>query len=272
MPTVTLQAIAAAVQVAGLAGKALCVHSSLRSFGRVEGGAPTVVQALLDQNCTLLVPTFSWSFAVPPPADLQPQRNGWDYAAMPGSTEGVGRIYDPRVDDLDDDMGAIPRAVLALPHRLRGDHPLCSFTAVGPHAAALISQQRPRDVWAPLRALAARDGQVVLMGVGLDKLTALHLAEQMAGRKNFLRWANDHTGAATLVEVGGCSDGFDRLDDLLAPLEMHTVVGASHWRIFPLQQLLAHASDAIRAHPAITQCADAACERCRDAVAGGPLT
>ena len=37
----------------------MVVHSSLASFGRVEGGAAAVVQAFLDEGCTIVVPAFS---------------------------------------------------------------------------------------------------------------------------------------------------------------------------------------------------------------------
>jgi len=65
-----------AVRDLGLAARPLCVHASLRSFGSVEGGARAVVDGLLAEGCTVLVPTFSWGFAVRPPcparrADLQ---------------------------------------------------------------------------------------------------------------------------------------------------------------------------------------------------------
>lgn len=267
---VTYKEIAAAVQATPLVHRPVCVHSSLRSFGWVDGGASTVVQGLLNQQCTVMVPTFSWTFAVPPPVDQHPPRNGWDYDNYAGPTGGVGRIYQPTVNEIDEDMGAIPEFVLASPRR-RGRHPICSFAATGSHAAALIDHQTPVDVWVPLRALAAMGGYVVLMGVDLTKLTALHLAEKMAGRTCFRRWANNPDGVPTMVEVGGCSDGFSQFDDLLSPLETRITVGTSVWRIFPLQNLLTQAAAAIRANPEITRCTKADCERCRDAVAGGPI-
>jgi len=65
---------------------------------------------------------------------------------------------------------------------------------VGPLAQQLISGQQPLNVYAPFRALAEAGGWVVLMGVGPDKLTLLHYAEQLAGRIPFRRWANDPAG------------------------------------------------------------------------------
>jgi aminoglycoside N3'-acetyltransferase len=269
--SVTQREIHQAIERLGLAGQPVCVHASLRSFGRVEGGAQTILHAFRQAGCTLLVPSFSWDFAVPPPPALQFPRNGWDYGACAGSTAGIGRIYHPTTDEIDRDMGALAATVVATPGRVRGHHPICSFTAVGPLANDLIAAQQREDVYAPLVTLAQLAGSVLLMGVGLDSLTLLHLAEKVAGRTAFRRWANDPTGHPMAVEAGGCSDGFPRLAPMLQPLIQTTTVGASTWLLLPAEQTITVAAAAIRADPAITHCANPECERCNDAVAGGPI-
>ena len=153
---------------------------------------------------------------------------------------------------------------------MRGNHPLDSFTAVGPSATELIAQQAPLDVYAPLRALIKLDDFVVLMGVGLEKLTLLHLAEKEAGRTLFRRWANDPHGEPMAVEVGGCSEGFGRLEPHLDHIMRRKTVGQSSWTLLQADQVLAHAAAAIRANPHITHCGVDPCERCNDAVKGGP--
>ncbi len=168
-------------------------------------------------------------------------------------------------------MGLISATVVAWPGHVRGYHPLCSFTAVGPLAPLLISGQKPSDVYAPLKRLAKAKGSIILMGVGLDKMTLLHLAEQRAGRTLFRRWANDLTGAPMAVETGGCSGGFDNLTPVLAPLMKVIQVGQSQWRVFSARQVLAVASRAIQEQPGLTHCGNSDCDRCHDAVAGGPI-
>src|SRR5689334_13410001 len=64
-----------AVRALGLGQQPLCVHASFRSFGGVSGGPAAVVDGLLDEGCTVLVPTFSWGYEVPPPPGLRPARN-----------------------------------------------------------------------------------------------------------------------------------------------------------------------------------------------------
>ena len=276
---VTAAHIGEAVRALGLTGKPLAIHASLRSFGRIEGGADALIQALLSEGCTLLVPTFSSGFAVPAPPDMRPLRNGCgDYGWMDADRSSgasaalASAIYEPGSMELDrDSMGALPAAVLRLPDSLRGNHPLNSFAAVGPLAEELIAGQRPDDVYAPLRKLAERGGEAVLMGVGLERLTLLHLAEQMAGRALFRRWALDADGRTMLAEVGNCSEGFGKLARLLAPVGKHRTVGASGWQVYPAAACLALASEAIRETPAITHCDDPGCDRCPDAVLGGPI-
>jgi aminoglycoside N3'-acetyltransferase len=272
MIMVTKNEIFAATQALGLAGQPLCVHASLRSFGWVEGGAQAVVDGLLDAGCTVLVPAFSDEFGVPPLPTMHRQQNGSDEAwVMSKAWPGVGKIYTPESNAIEiAEMGAIPAAVLQMPGRSRGDHPLCSFAAVGPHAQALIAPQRPLAVNAPLAALAAMNGSIVLMGVGLESMTLLHLAEQQAGRNLFRRWANNRQGETMEVETGGCSDGFGQLEPILAPLMTKKQVGHSQWRVFPAKATLAAATEAIRREPGITHCGRSPC-RCDDAVLGGPL-
>jgi aminoglycoside 3-N-acetyltransferase len=265
-----------AIRSLNLAGQAVCVHSSLRSFGRVAGGAQAVVQAFLAEGCTLLVPAHTYDFAVFPPPALQVPRNGWNYALPATSyalqeSAGQGEIYTPATKEIDPDMGAIPAAVVNTPGSARGDHALNSFAAVGPLAEKLIMGQKPLAVFAPLQALIDEGGYVLLMGVALDKMTMLHYAEQMAGREPFRRWANDREGQPQMVQAGSCSDGFERLASVLEPWQREAVVGKSVWHLFPAFQALQAATAAIRDNPQITDCGDPTCERCRDARLGGPI-
>lgn len=269
---VTAADIANAVRQLGLSGLPVCVHASLRSFGWVDGGAPAVVNGLLGEGCTVLVPTFSWTFAVRSPAKLRRARNGWDYDSWEASSAGEGRIFTADSNEIDaEDMGAIPASLVSMPHRGRGYHPLSSFSAVGPLAVQLVSGQEPLHVWAPLAALAEAGGSVVLMGVGLPEMTLLHLAEQRAGRSPFRRWANGADGEPIEVETGGCSGGFGKLAPALRPLQRECRVDCSRWLIFPASLTLEVVAAAIQADPMITHCGNPTCGRCRDAVLGGPL-
>jgi aminoglycoside N3'-acetyltransferase len=269
--SVEIGEIRAAVVELGLGGMPLCVHSSLRSFGWVDGGADTVIDGLLAEGCTVMVPAFTQHYVLPPDeVAMRPARNAWEYEEE-HDAPGVGRVYSPDTTEIEGDLGTLPRTVVRREGRVRGGNPLNSFAAVGPLAHELIDGQAAMDVYAPLRALAGLGGSVVMMGVGLTSMTLIHLAEQEAGRALFVRWANGADGDVVMVEVGSCSDGFRRLEPALQPIERRVNVGESVWRVFPAGEAVQRAAAAIRAEPGITRCANESCTRCRDGVAGGPI-
>jgi aminoglycoside 3-N-acetyltransferase len=256
-----------------LADRPVMLHASLRSFGTaIDGGAGTLLDTLLKRGCTVMAPAFTEpQFGLPAPADMRPARNGLDYATVPSGTDlPDGPAYRVDCGLINPHLGVFPAVLIGYAGALRGEHPLNSFAAVGPQAAELIDAQSPDDVYGPIRELADRDGVILLIGVSLNRMTALHLAEQRSGRRLFRRWARDQGGEVRMVEVGSCSEGFPQLEPVLRPLAQTTIVGASHWRAYPAQQALAAATAAIAVHQDITRCPDAECVLCRDAIAGGP--
>jgi len=260
--------IVASLSRFGLDCRAVCVHSSLKSFGHVEGGAPAIVRAFLEAESTILVPSFSWSYSASPPSDDRPERNGtgYDVAGAVASTEP----FTPASPHVDREMGALSATVVADPRRVRGDHPICSFSALGQRAADLVKPQTLDDVWAPLERLVEVGGAVVLMGVGLTRLTLAHLAEYRAGRRPFVRWAQDSTRRTVRVRVGGCSEGFEGLAPALEDLGISGFVGKSRWLVLPAGESLSRMTDAIHESPTVTRCREAECLRCEDAIARGP--
>jgi aminoglycoside N3'-acetyltransferase len=270
--TVTRDDISNAVRTLELQGKPLCVHASLRSFGHVEGGADAVIDGLLAAGCTVLVPSFSQHYVAPPddPA-MRPACNAIDYEHLDRDWPGEGRVYTPDTSEIEHYLGTLPRTVVERPGRARGLNPMNSFAALGPLADDLIRGQTAHDVYAPLKALCALGGAVVMIGVGLTSMTLIHLAEERAGRTLFRRWSQAADGSVVMGAVGSCSEGFGKLDGVLAPIARRLTVGESVWRVFPAAETVEAATAAIRADPSITACDDPTCERCRDMVAGGAI-
>jgi aminoglycoside N3'-acetyltransferase len=262
--------IRAAARKLGVESMPVCVHASLRSFGTVEGGANAVIDALLAEGCTVMAPTFTESFAIAPPSHRLLLRNGWTGGESLG-VEPRREIYTPDTTAIDRDMGAIPAALVRRDGRVRGNHPLDSFAAVGPLATELIELQTAADVYAPFRVLAELGGFVLLMGVGLTRMTLLHEAERVSGRTLFRRWAPGPDGEPMIAATGGCSEGFNAFEPYLHMLARETRVGASRWRAFPAEATIAAAAAAIRGRPGITHCRNPSCTRCVDAIAGGPI-
>jgi aminoglycoside N3'-acetyltransferase len=265
----TFNDLVQAIREAGLSNGAVCLHSSLKSFGYVVGGSKAVVQAFLDSGCTLVVPSFTYECEVaPPPGRVIPQ-NG---------LETFRPFGEPAVYDRDDnlitleEMGAIPAQVLALEGRARGNHPLNSFAAVGPLAQEIIERQAPLNVYGPLKELYARSPAfMALIGVDLTKATSIHLGEEMAGRRLFRRWAKDSNDVVLEVEVGSCSEGFNNFAPFLASIEKTLQVGPSTWRLYPFRAFIDTIAAAIVQNPHVTHCPNQNCARCNDAVKGGPI-
>lgn len=266
--------LAKAAAELGLSDRPVIVHASLRSFGRpVDGGADAILDVLLARGCTVLVPAFTEpQFGVTPPADLRPPRNGVDYTAFTDQpAHQDGPVYRVDCKLINPHLGALPATLIGRPEAVRGTHPLNSFAAVGPRAAELVAAQSPTDVYGPIRELAAQNGTILLIGVRLNRMTAIHLAEQQSGRRLFLRWARDIDSQVRMVEVGSCSEGFPALEPTLAPYATATAVGASRWCTYPAGPILAAATTAIASNQSITHCPNPGCRLCHDSIAGGPL-
>jgi aminoglycoside 3-N-acetyltransferase len=250
------------------------VHASLRSFAApIAGGAGALLDALLAHGRTVLVPSFTEpQFGVLPPAAMRPARNGIDYATLPAQPPAPeGPAYSADCGLINSHLGVLPATLIGREGAVRGTHPLNSFAALGPAARELVTGHDSADVYGPIRALADHDGGVLLIGVGLNRMTAIHLAEQQAGRRLFLRWAKDADGQVSMFEVGSCSEGFPRLEGALRPFARSGLMSGSLWRAYPAQQVLDAATTAIAGDQRITHCGRDDCLLCRDSIAGGPV-
>jgi aminoglycoside 3-N-acetyltransferase len=272
---ITRDDVTAAAEASGLAGRPLEIHASLSSFGHVHGGADAVVDGLLAAGCTLVVTAFSTRIHLLPlaavPAELRPLRNADEYVQAHATPDAINHVFDVTSTEANRGDGVTGMAVTARAGRQRGDHPLNSFAAIGPLAEVIVQGQTRANVYAPLREVARRDGVVVMMGTGLDKMTLIHAAEELAGRAPFIQWAQGRDGSPIPARVGSCSDGFEKLAPFLAPFERRRTVGRSLWRMFAAHQTLERAAEVIRGDPEITRCAKPGCACCRDAIAGGPI-
>ena len=264
-----LSDLKAALTDNNLSGKAICVHSSIKSFGGIKNGPQTIIDAFLGENCTLLVPSFSWNYHVPPEQNQKPGQNGWDYTYTLDNYSN--KVYSADSLDVDKDMGILPKTVVNMQGRARGNHPLMSFSAIGEFADSLIKGQEPLNVYYPLEKLVNIDGYIILMGVGYESLTLIHLAEKLAGRNPFRRWARNAGGETVMAETGGCSDGFSKFDECFKNIVKETIVGKSVWKILKAREAVLIAADIIKRYPEITKCDDENCQRCNDAIKGGPI-
>jgi aminoglycoside N3'-acetyltransferase len=100
---------------------------------------------------------------------------------MPSMTDDDDHPFDPRKTACLG-MGVVAETFWRLPGVLRSNSPH-AFAAVGPKAA-YITAEHPLDVPHGLNSPVGRvyelDGQILLLGVGHDADTTIHLAETMA--------------------------------------------------------------------------------------------
>lgn len=258
----------------GLTGRDVAVHSSLRSFGDVNGGAETVVQALLGVCDTVLMPTFCGIGRTNAPDGDRPEQNAWDYSAERIETDPI-TPFDPaafdRTSDLDvAEMGQIPVALLRQPNTIRSQHPSVSWAANGLRAADYTASHLPEDPNQPLKRLAERDGYVLLLGVGLSACTAVHLGEERAGRRPFIRWVLYADGKIRRIREYGCSDGFDKFAPHVETLAKRCAIAGCSVASYPIKPFVEAITQVIEAQPEITLCGRQEC-RCVASLQGGPL-
>jgi aminoglycoside 3-N-acetyltransferase len=142
------------------AGMGVMVHSSLSSFGRVEGGAPTVIAALMEvltTEGTLLLPSFNHG--------------------APFEDDGPG-FYDPLSTPTTN--GAIPDAFWRMQGVWRSLDPTHPIAAWGQHAERYTRRHHrtlTMGPQSPLGLLNADGGYGLLLGVDYTYNTFHHCVE-----------------------------------------------------------------------------------------------
>jgi len=73
------------------------------------------------------------------------------------------------------------------------------------------------------------------------------------------------------ASVGSCSAGFKNFEVVLDPMATISEVQGSEWRVLDAKDTLVTVTGMIHHDPPMTHCQNPDCERCPDAIAGGPI-
>lgn len=161
-------------------GQTIMVHASLSKLGFVCGGAQIVIEALLEsvgENGTIMMPTQSWKNLDPAAGVHWEEPEEW-WQAIRDNWPAYDKDITPT-----NTMGAVAEMFRKWPGTLRSDHPARSVAANGKYAKYLTENHDISNIFgegSPIGKLYELDGYVLLIGVGYDKNTSLHLADVRA--------------------------------------------------------------------------------------------
>ena len=228
-------AIATGLRSLGIrAGDVVFFHSSLRSFGHVDGGADAVVDAFLQvvgADGLVIVPTLTGTFA-----DSEPK----------------GQVFDP--DETPSRVGRITEALRRRPEARRSRHPTHSIAAIGSRAAELVAGHEHGSTFArdgPYGRYVAWGARILFLGVDLRVNTTTHAVEDwldLPYMQNEVALVKGPDGRPVRVPVTkspmGCRDFYRRGSKQDAALFGSGIVGQGY--IGPCQVLTMGARDCCR--------------------------
>ena len=206
-------------------GGVLLVHTSFRHVRPVQAGPFGLIGALqqaLGPDGTLVMPCW--------PED----EDNYDVERSPAAA----------------DLGVTVELFRSFPGVRRSPHPQ-AFAASGPQAARIVDGPLPlppHTPQSPVGQVHDLDGQVLLIGVGHDANTTLHLAEIIAG----VPYGVPRTCAGVPYrENDHCCERFALADDWLraAGLQAEGPVGHAHARLARSRDIVRLAVERLAADP-----------------------
>lgn len=230
-------------------GGVLLVHTAFSKLGPIDGGPQALIAALfaaLGPAGTLVMPSMCDDDDVP-----------FDRASAACRA-----------------LGVVADTFWRMPGVLRSDNPH-AFAACGPHAARITASHPvdiPHGIDSPPGRVYQLGGQVLLLGVGHDCNTTVHVAEHLAGvRYRLPKYATVlEEGRPRRYEYGEtdhCCERFALLDWWLGSRQCRGTVGGADARLAPSRDIVDTALEHLRAeetvflHPAGGACGECSAAR-----------
>jgi aminoglycoside N3'-acetyltransferase len=196
---------------------------------------------------------------------------------MPSMTDDYSKLFDPkRTPCLS--MGAVADIFWRLPGALRSGHPL-GFAALGPKAAEIAAPypiEPPHGTNTPVGRVWKLDGQVLLLGVGHEADTTIHLAENIVGvrYRGTIPLAVLKDGRPTVIrcrQVSHCLAKFNYADRWLDEwgLQRRGMVGQAEARLARSRDIVEVVSPQLRDNETIflhEKGYDVECDEARDSL------
>jgi aminoglycoside N3'-acetyltransferase len=216
-------------------GEVTLVHTAFSNVAPIEGGPQGLIEALRD--------------ALGPAGTL----------AMPSMSDDDDHPFD-RTKTACIGMGVVADTFWRLPGVKRSDNPH-AFAAFGPMAGE-ITAPHPLDVPhgadSPVGRIHEMDGHVLLLGVGHDANTTIHLAETLAGvryrrPKHLTILQNGAPARYEYREIDHCCENFNLMDPWLddAGLQRRGTVGRAQARLIRSRDVVAIALGRLRANETV---------------------
>ena len=235
-------------------GDWVMVHISLSSMGYVEPaeggtGADTVVDALLEtvgETGLLMMPTFT--------------HRRFPFHPLRARSAS----------------GAITEALRLRPGSFRSRHPTHAICAMGREAERVVRGHERTTAFgadSPLGRLALRGGAILLLGVGHNANSAVHVAEELFPvpyEEEVDAPVEDDRGTVRLVRVSrapGHSAGFVKLEPLLRKeaLIRDATIGTARAQLMKGPDLVRVVHAQLKKNPGYFLCDDPACRSCAQA-------
>ncbi len=237
-------------------GDLLHLKVSMRSIGKIEGGADTLVEALLDvvgEEGTIVSDAFI------------------DVFPLPLSKENRKKIADDKTPSY---AGAFANAMIRHPKSVRSKHPIQKFSAIGKLAKELCYNHTDKSGgYDLLRDMINLNAKNLTIGGKVIGVGTTHVAIEDVGlerkKPNAGRLYYDENGNIKLAKVdwnGGCARGFPKFIPLYrdyGAIINEGYIGNAYSLLTDMKKTYEVEVNKLKQDPKFFFCDDPACYSCR---------